>query len=153
MKELPHTRSCFVCGESNPLGLKLRFEEDSGTVKTHFTPRTEHGGFIAVTHGGLLATVLDEIMVWACAVRTKRFAYCAELGVRYLSPAQPGVELTGTARLEEDRRGRVFRASAQLVDPAGTVVATATGKYLPLKKEAARVMAEDFVGDVQGLFD
>ena len=32
MKELPHTHSCFVCGESNPIGLNLRFETDGGIV-------------------------------------------------------------------------------------------------------------------------
>jgi acyl-coenzyme A thioesterase PaaI-like protein len=133
--------------------LKLRFVENEGIVTTRFTPLEAHVGFKAVTHGGLLATVLDEIMVWACAVRTKQFAYCAELGVRYLSPAVPGVELMGTARLEEDRRGRLFLASAQLADPAGTLVATGTGKYRPLKEEAAQAMAEDFVGSADTLFD
>ena len=74
MHELPHTRSCFVCGESNPLGLQLRFHADGDEVRTRFVPRPEHIGFKGVVHGGLLATLLDEIMVWACAVRTKRFA-------------------------------------------------------------------------------
>src|SRR6185436_2207270 len=68
MKELPHTRSCFVCGESNSAGLNLRFETDGRIVQAHFVPRLEHVGFKATVHGGLIATVLDEIMVWACAV-------------------------------------------------------------------------------------
>src|SRR5436305_752733 len=33
VKTLPHTRSCFVCGESNPVGLKLRFETDGRIVQ------------------------------------------------------------------------------------------------------------------------
>jgi len=64
MRELPHTHSCFVCGEANPLGLKLRFESDGQIVRTRFTPCPDHMGFKDVIHGGLLATVLDEIMVW-----------------------------------------------------------------------------------------
>lgn len=152
MKELPHTRSCFVCGESNPLGLKLRFHEDGDTVRARFTPRAEHIGFKAVTHGGLLATVLDEIMVWACAVRTKHFSFCAEMTVRYLQPAKPGVELTAVGLLVEDWRGRLYRASGELTDPGGSVIATSTGKYLPIKDQEAKVMAEDFVGDTSGLF-
>lgn len=153
MKELPHTRSCFVCGESNPLGLKLRFHADGDTVRTTFVPRAEHIGFKGVTHGGLLATVLDEVMVWACAVRTKRFAYCAEFTVRFLQPASPEVELTAIGRLVENRRDRIFQAAGELVGPSGTVLATATGKYLPLKAEQAGVMVEDFVGDTSGLFE
>ncbi len=151
MKELPHTRSCFVCGESNAVGLKLRFHDDGTRVLTSFIPRVEHIGFKGVTHGGLLATVLDEIMVWACAVRTRRFAFCAEMTVRFLQPASPDVELKATGRLVENRRDRIFLAAGELTDPSGTIVATATGKYLPLKAEDARGMVEDFVGDAGDL--
>lgn len=153
MKELPHTRSCFGCGESNRLGLKLRFYDHGTTVQAKYTPGTEHAGFKGVTHGGLLATVLDEVMVWACAVRTKRFAYCAEMTVRFLQPVTPGVELTAIGRLAEDRRGRLFQAHGELVDSSGTVVASSTGKYLPMKDADTRVMKEDFVGDTADLFD
>ena len=59
MQALPHTRSCFVCGEANPLGLNLRFETDGRIVHTKFRPRPEHAGFRGVVHGGLIATVLD----------------------------------------------------------------------------------------------
>src|SRR6185436_143631 len=89
MQVLPHTHSCFVCGESNPIGLKLRFETDGKCVRTRFVPKPEHVGFQQVVHGGILSTLLDEIMVWACAVQTKRFGFCAELSVRFLKPAEP----------------------------------------------------------------
>lgn len=153
MKQLPHTRACFVCGESNAHGLNLRFWEDGDVVRARFTPDTEHAGFKGVIHGGILATVLDEIMVWACAVRTKRFAYCAEMTVRFLQPVAPGAELTAIGRLVEDRRGRILQASGELMDSSGTVVVSSTGKYLPIKDEQTGVMAEDLVGDTSGLFD
>src|SRR6266550_1900862 len=108
MKVLPHTYSCFVCGESNPIGLRLRFETDGRIVQTHFVPRPEHIGFKQTVHGGLIATVLDEIMVWACAVQTKRFAFCAELSVRFLNPVRPGTELMAQGELAKNRRNRIF---------------------------------------------
>src|SRR5689334_4462872 len=106
MKVLPHTHSCFVCGDSNAIGLKLHFETDGHIVRTHFTPRPEHVGFSQVVHGGILATLLDEIMVWACGVQTKRFAYCAELTVRFLQPLQPGQEVIATGELITNRRDK-----------------------------------------------
>lgn len=147
MRELPHTRGCFVCGESNSHGLKLRFETDGQKVHAHFTPRPEHVGFKQIVHGGLMATVLDEIMVWACAVRTKRFAYCAELTVRFSSPLQPGVETTVTGELVNDRRGRIFETSAEIRNAAGQLLASATGKYMPISEQDTALMATDFIGD------
>ena len=147
MKALPHTHSCFVCGEDNPIGLRLRFETDGRLVQTRFVPRPEHIGFKQTIHGGLIATLLDEIMVWACAVQTKRFAFCAELNVRFVHPAQPNEELTATAELTANRRDRIFEAKARLCNAQGLLLASSTGKYLPVKEELAADMASDFVQD------
>src|SRR5258708_31649888 len=153
MKQLPHTRSCFVCGESNPIGLKLRFETDGRSVQAHFVRRAEHIGFRQTVHGGLIATLLDEIMVWACAVQARRFAFCAELNVRFLSPVRPNESALATAELVANRRNRIFEAKAELRSERGALLATATGKYLPIKAADAADMATDFVGDVRGVFE
>jgi uncharacterized protein (TIGR00369 family) len=147
MKTLPHTRSCFVCGESNPVGLQLRLETDGRIVQTRFTPRPEHVGFKRVVHGGILATVLDELMVWACAVATGRFAFCAELKVRFVKPLAPGDEVVAAAELVVNRRDRIFEAKAELKNRAGEVLASGSGKYLPVKEAELTEMATDFVGE------
>jgi uncharacterized protein (TIGR00369 family) len=147
VKELPHTHSCFVCGESNAHGLKLRFHTDGRVVTTKFRPRAEHVGFKGVVHGGLSATVLDEIMVWACVVGTRKFAFCAELNVRYLRPLTPGEEVSVTSELVADHRGRILEAKAAMHNAAGTALVQATGKYMPLKVADASEMIRDFVGD------
>jgi acyl-coenzyme A thioesterase PaaI-like protein len=153
MRILPHTRSCFVCGESNPIGLRLRFETDGRIVKSHFVPRAEHIGFKQTVHGGLIATVLDEIMVWACAVVTKRFAYCAELNVRFVHPLRPNEEVLAQAELAANRKGKIFEAKGELRQVGGLLLATATGKYLPVPLVNAAEMAEDFLGETGGIFE
>jgi len=153
MKELPHTHSCFVCGESNPIGLNVRFETDGKVVRARFTPRPEHIGFKQVVHGGLIATVLDEIMVWACVAQTKRFAYCAELTVRFQNPLRPGEETLATAELVTNRRDRIFEVKSDLKDNAGKIFATATGKYIPVKSVELADMAMDVVGDLKGILE
>jgi uncharacterized protein (TIGR00369 family) len=147
MKELPHTHSCFVCGDSNAIGLNLRFETDGHVVRTRFTPRPEHIGFKQVVHGGIIATLLDEIMVWACLAQTRRFAYCAELTLRYLNPLRPGEETVATGELAVNRRDKIFEARADLKDATGKIFATASGKYLPVKAVELSDMASDLVGD------
>jgi uncharacterized protein (TIGR00369 family) len=146
MKVLPHTHSCFVCGESNAIGLKLRFETDGNIVRTRFTPRPEHIGFKGVIHGGIIATLLDEIMVWACAVQTKRFGYCAEMTARFLKPLRPGEEIIATGELSANRRNKILEAKAEVRNQAGELLASATGKYLPVKASDLSDMATDFVG-------
>jgi acyl-coenzyme A thioesterase PaaI-like protein len=99
-----------------------------------------------------MATVLDEMMVWACAVNTKRFGYCAELSVRYVGPARPGEVLMGTGELVADRRGRVYEAKGELRRLAGgELVASSSGKYLPVKGVKLKDLVGDFVGDASWL--
>ncbi len=147
MRALPHTRSCFVCGESNPIGLKLRFETDGRVVQTRFVPRLEHVGLKDTVHGGLVSTLLDEMMAWACAVETGRFAFCAELNVRFLLPLKPDLEIIACGEVVANRRDKLFEAKAEIHDLKGTRLAIGTGKYLPIKKEDADRMVTDLIGD------
>jgi uncharacterized protein (TIGR00369 family) len=148
VKPLPHTKSCFVCGESNPLGLQLRFETDGKIARSRFCPRPEHIGFKGTVHGGIIATLLDETMVWAVAVQRRRFAYSAELNIRYLQPIRPGDGVIAEAELVADRRGRLFETRGELRSSTGIVLATAMGKYLPIKGEIPPDQMTDFVGDL-----
>ncbi len=149
MRVLPHTRSCFVCGESNPLGLQLRFHTDGRIVRAEFVPRPEHIGFKHTVHGGLIATLLDEIMVWACAVQTKQFGYCAEMTVRFQQPLRPEEKTVATAELVANRRNRLFEARAELRDGTEAVLATATGKYLPIKSADITELMSELIGDFE----
>lgn len=151
MRALPNTRACFVCGLENPAGLQLRFETDGEIARSTFAFRPDHVGFRSTVHGGILATVLDEIMVWSIGVQKKRFAYCAELTVRYVSPARPGESLVATGRLTLDRRGRIYETEGDIRRPDGQVVATATGKYMPIKGPETSAMLADLIGPVEAL--
>ena len=153
MKVLPHTHSCFVCGESNPMGLKLLFQTDGSIVQTRFTPLPEHIGFKGIVHGGLISTVLDEIMVWACAVQTKRFAFCAELNVRFRNSLPPHVETLAQGELVTNRKNRIFEAKSEIRNAAGELIATATGKYVPVPATDITQMATDFVDDPTWVFE
>lgn len=132
------------------MGLHLRFHTDGRVVRAEFQPRPEHAGFRDVVHGGLISTVLDEIMVWACAVGTKQFGYCVELSVRFLHPLRPGRIAVATAELTANRKNRVFETAGKICD-GETVLATATGKYLPLKSSEAQAFLPDLIGDLDFL--
>jgi len=146
MEKLPNTRSCFCCGLENAAGLQLRLVTDRRFVETRFSLRPEFAGFKNTVHGGITATVLDEMMAWACGVGAKTFAYCAELTVRFLKPAHPGEELVARGELTEDRRRLLF-CKAELRNAQGELLAEANGKYIPLRGPLHDLMLADFIED------
>jgi uncharacterized protein (TIGR00369 family) len=146
--ELPHTRGCVVCGRDNTLGLKLSLFVNpvTGVVRVHYTPRAPHIGFEGVVHGGVLATVIDEAMVWAATWAGKRFCLCGEMTVRYRAPAAVGRGLVVEARVES-ARPRLIQAVAEIRDAAGEVVASASGKYVPLPPDRNRAFVATLIDE------
>jgi uncharacterized protein (TIGR00369 family) len=147
--ELPHTHNCLVCGRSNPHGLQLSLHVDptTGNVQTTFTPAPHHAGFESITHGGALATVLDEAMVWAATWRYKKFCLCAEMNIRFLRPAIVGQPLTIIATTESSRP-RMTTTNGQVLDAQGNLLAEATGKYMPMTDAHHLAVINTFVPDL-----
>jgi len=119
---------CFVCGAENPSGLNLTFAAEEGEASAAFTPGPGHLGYAEMAHGGILAAVLDEAMVYA-AIGLGHWVATAELTVRYRRPAAIGAPLRVTARVVR-RAGRLVECEAELRTETGEEVATARGKLM-----------------------
>ena len=148
MLELPHTPGCVVCGKKNPHGLKLTLHVDEGTgmVHTTFEARPEHIGFEGIVHGGMLATVVDEAMVWAATWKGKRFCVCGELSIRYRHPIIVGKPVKVTAVVDFSRP-KLLEASARVMDERGVLLATANGKYVPMSPDQHDQVVATLMGD------
>jgi len=146
---LPQTRGCLVCGRANPHGLHLILHVDPATsqVTTTFTPRPEHIGFENIIHGGLLATVLDEAMVWSSIWSAKRACVAAELTIRFRASALPGDTLHVTATLDTTR-SKLITTTGQIRRPSdNATIATATGKFIPLDESRHQAFLTTFIDD------
>ncbi len=141
---LPWSRSCFVCGEANPRGLRARSFKVGDRVELPFVAKREFAGWSEVIHGGLIATVLDEVMTWAALIASRRGCFAAEFSVRLQRPLPPETSCVAVGRLATARR-RIFDTEAWLRDGAGIVYARATGRYLPIPPDRVAAMRHDFV--------
>lgn len=143
---LPHTAGCLVCGRDNPHGLHLNLHVDSATGVVHadYVPQPTHIGFEGIVHGGMLATVLDEAMVWAATWTGRRFCVCGEMNIRYRQSARVGAILKIDASVVRGR-SRLIEAISQISDAAGTIYCTATGKYVPVSVDRHEQLVRTFL--------
>ena len=147
MLELPHTAGCLVCGRDNPHGLHLssQVDPDTGSVQTTFTPDPHHIGFENIIHGGVLATVLDEIMVWSAIWVSKKACVAAELSLRFVQKAGVGRPLRAVANITR-QRSRLIETTGEIRDDAD-LICTATAKYIPLGPAETAAFFKTFVED------
>jgi uncharacterized protein (TIGR00369 family) len=124
---------CFGCGEQNPIGLRLKFYRVDGAVQATFTPSEIHEGYAHMTHGGIVATLLDEAMSWAVIDRG-HLAVTAKMGVEFRRPVPVGEPLIVIARVERDRK-RLFEATGELRTQTGELLASANGVFMRVSEE------------------
>jgi acyl-coenzyme A thioesterase PaaI-like protein len=114
---------CFCCGQKNPIGLKLEFHETpDGRMRTVWTPRKEHQGFKDIVHGGLVATVLDEVMVRLLYLRGIE-AVTAGMETKLIRPLQWGKPYRFEGWIVQDRGRAVITEAEAFEEASGERVA------------------------------
>jgi uncharacterized protein (TIGR00369 family) len=122
---------CFVCGPTNPLGLKARFIVDRDRQSAHCAIRipADYQGWWGLVHGGILAALVDEAGVYACRASGEHFV-TAELTVKYKIPVPVDVDLLITAEVV-GRKRRIYSVVAR-IERDGQVLVESTGKIVEL---------------------
>lgn len=117
---------CFACGKLNAHGLRLQFrlEPAKGEAFAEISLPAHFGGWREAVHGGIVATLLDEAMVYACGA-TGLYVATATLDVRFRKPAPLETPLRVEGRVT-GRKARFLMAESRLLHNAA-VVAQARG--------------------------
>ncbi len=134
MKKKQATSSnCFVCGRDNSTGLHLNFYmSPAGQVTAEICIPDRYQGYPGIVHGGVVAAILDEAGGRAFLDGDPpRFMYTSQLSIRYRKPVPTGIDLRVIGTAGKDY-GRVAKATSQIQDAMGTVLAEAEGTYVNL---------------------
>jgi len=128
MREVAKYSYCFVCGDKNEHGLRIKFLADRDKAIAHYEPQEKFQGYKGILHGGITSTLLDEIMIKAVYAYDV-VAVTAEMTVRFKKPIRLSDKLELTARVVQRKR-RFCSTEGEIRREDGELLATATGKYL-----------------------
>eukprot|EP01116_Phalansterium_solitarium_P008131 TRINITY_DN2146_c0_g1_i2.p3 TRINITY_DN2146_c0_g1~~TRINITY_DN2146_c0_g1_i2.p3 ORF type:complete len:175 (-),score=58.79 TRINITY_DN2146_c0_g1_i2:210-734(-) len=101
--------NCFGCGQRNAHGLKLRFFVDDSTqeVFTRCTIGADHTSFSQVGHGGILATIVDEVSFWTLFNSIRRLALTSSIKSDFVNVVRPGQQIEVRGKIKERSGPRV----------------------------------------------
>ena len=134
----PH--NCFACGTLNTGGLGLTMHVEPGRSWTEVTLDRRFEGWEGMAHGGILATILDEVMAWAL-VGADNWGVTARMSVDFRKPVEIGRAIRAEGWATSSRR-RIVDTEGRIVDVAdGTVLAESHGRYVAASEARKRELA------------
>ncbi len=124
---------CFACGKDNEQGLRLEVVHGDGAAQTELILRPEHQGWVDIAHGGIVSTILDEMMAHAIYTRLEQFV-TAEITVRYKKAVPIGRPLVAKGEITETNKRRIMARAELRLKETNDLLATAHSKFLIVKK-------------------
>lgn len=130
--------NCFGCSPTNPYGLKCKFVDEGEYITCHWVPSENYQGFFHVLHGGIQATLIDEIASWAIFSHEKTAGVTTEMQVKYRRPVWTDQgEIWLRAKVTEVAR-RLVTAHVELFNEKNELATEADVVYMIYPEEVAR---------------
>jgi acyl-coenzyme A thioesterase PaaI-like protein len=125
---------CFACGELNERGLRLQLHLSDGHCWTELALGAEFEGWEGIVHGGILSTILDEVMAWSLVAQDV-WGVTARMTTDFRRPVRVGQQIRGEGWLSARRR-RLLDTEARITDATtGELLAKASGLYVAATPE------------------
>lgn len=149
----PEGTRCFGCGDRNPLGLNMSFYTLGTTLRSDITLNEHHMGWENIAHGGIISTVLDEIMGWTVIAFRRTFFVTRSIEVHYLRPVRLNSPLTAVGEIETDHAPKGCSTRGCLFDSAGAILAEGRAQMVYLSEKRLPVLPETYRNNMIKLFE
>lgn len=123
--------NCFGCGSLNRHGLRMTFHvnDAGGGVVSRWIPEQRFEGYGGMVHGGIICTLLDEVMAWSLYTR-ETWAVTAKMETRFRHPVEIGVPVLVRGSIVRER-GRLFEVSGEIRrEGDGTLLAESSATFM-----------------------
>jgi acyl-coenzyme A thioesterase PaaI-like protein len=150
--EKPQGHYCFACGTANPIGLNLQFYRLDDTVCSDICLNKYHEGWENIAHGGIISTLLDEVMSWTVMCTKKTFFVTRKMHVKYIRSVSIEKPLKVIGMLTDESKPPKVTAKAEIRDDTGSLLVRSSGEFVLLPEEKLTTVPETFKAEMNALF-
>lgn len=136
--EVNKNQACFGCSSANEIGLQMQFFEDGDEIISDWIPKKHFEGYQNILHGGIQATLHDEIASWLVYVKCETSGVTASLNIRYKKPvliSEKPIQLR--AKLIQVNR-KIANIETKLFNSEGILCSQASIDYFIYNQEFAK---------------
>jgi acyl-coenzyme A thioesterase PaaI-like protein len=132
----PPEGGCFGCSSANEAGLQLPFVRRGDRLASVYSIPDRFHGAPGIAHGGIVATIFDEVSCASVFFVKNRYVVTGELNVRYEKPCLVETEIEFSAQIVDDSHSK-YAVVEGTATHGGTVVARSNGKFFYAERETS----------------
>lgn len=130
-------QTCFGCGVNNAIGLQMEFFTDDQRVYSFVTVPGAMAGWDQTVHGGIISTILDEIMGWSVIYLLRKIGVTKTMTVEFKKPLSVGKRLTVIGAIQEIQSERQVLVTGEIYSDEEILCAKAQGTFAAMSAQTA----------------
>jgi len=135
--------NCFACGTANPIGLNLSFYRQGEYI---------YEGWENMAHGGIVSTLLDEVMSWTVIYFRRIFFLTRRMKIKYIKPVPLYRLLTVKGKMIEGEKRRLCKARGLIQDEDKNTLVRAEATFAILSDKDLSLVPDKQRREMDNLF-
>lgn len=143
---------CFACGTENPIGLNMQFYHMDDMVCSDITLKKNHEGWENMAHGGIISTLLDEVMSWTVLYFKRTFLVTRKMDMKYIKPVPLGVPLTARGKILDEAGAPKIIIRGEIVDDQKKLLVRSRGEFVMLAENQLSSVSKGMKQEMINMF-
>jgi len=144
--------NCFACGTVNPIGLNLSFYRQAEYICSDISLGKNYEGWENMAHGGIVSTLLDEVMSWSMIYFRRVFFVTRSMKIKYIKPVPLHKSLTVKAKMIEGESRRLCKAKGFIQDEDENILARGEASFAILTDKDLYLVPDKLKIEMENLF-
>jgi len=130
--------SCFGCSPKNDRGLRMKFTEEGDEIRCSWEPESQFAGYSGILHGGIQATLHDEIASWVVFAKLSTAGFTERLEIDYRNPVRVNLGNVMLKSMLEKTEGNKAFIRTRLYDGKDKLCSESLAVYFTLPQHIAK---------------
>ena len=143
---------CFACGTDNPIGLNMQFYHMGNMVCSDITLKKNHEGWENMAHGGIISTLLDEVMSWTVLYFKRTFPVTRKMDLKYIKPVPLGVPLTVRGKILDEAGEPKIIIRGEIMDAQKKLLVRSRGEFVMLAENQLSAVSAETKQEMMDMF-
>lgn len=145
--------NCFACGTENPIGLNLSFYRQGEYICSDISLEKDYEGWENMAHGGIVSTLLDEVMSWTVIYFRRIFFVTRRMKIKYIKPVPLYRLLTVKGKMVEGENRRLCKARGLIQDEEENTLARGEATFAILSGKGLSLVPDQVKREMDDLFE